>query len=213
MSGADASSPHTGPESPATPTYEVFQQNQRDELRMLPGVAGAIPAQPGMKQQNYLLISSVEDSPAKTSVSPAAEQDSSAASAAASSSSAPVSQMSFYDQADGSSLRTYPDFFPATVDAISLSFSRRWPTSGSMTSLGECWTHDISESPSGGGVSSSLRDVLEESVPERYFLSPKAAAGILRRAEKRGRDLPPHLLAALRVVAESTRPDDAKRTT
>lgn len=32
----------------------AFQQNQRDEVRDLGDVAGALPAQPGMKQQNYL---------------------------------------------------------------------------------------------------------------------------------------------------------------
>lgn len=34
----------------------VFQQNQRDEVRYLPE-AGALPANPGMKQQNYLHMS------------------------------------------------------------------------------------------------------------------------------------------------------------
>jgi hypothetical protein len=43
--------------------------------------------------------------------------------------------------------------------------------------------------------------VLQDEVPSKYFLSPKAARGILRRAEKRGRELPPHLLSALRAVA------------
>jgi hypothetical protein len=45
-----------------------------------------------------------------------------------------------------------------------------------------------------------LSDVLEAShrVPERYSLSQKACAGILRRAEKRGKKLPPMLEAALR---------------
>lgn len=32
----------------------VFQQNQRNEVRDLGGIAGALPSQPGMKQQNYL---------------------------------------------------------------------------------------------------------------------------------------------------------------
>ena len=37
----------------------------------------------------------------------------------------------------------------------------------------------------------------------RYYLSPRAALGILLRAGRRGRELPPHLLAALEaVVAE-----------
>jgi hypothetical protein len=43
-------------------------------------------------------------------------------------------------------------------------------------------------------------------------LSPKAAAGILRRAERRGRALPTPLLTALRILA-SQHQDDAKKTT
>lgn len=45
-----------------------------------------------------------------------------------------------------------------------------------------------------------------------FSLSPRAAAGILRRATKRGRTLPPALLAALTELA-STHPDGARRTT
>jgi len=40
-------------------------------------------------------------------------------------------------------------------------------------------------------------------VPPRFYLSAKACAGILRRAEKRGKDLPPALLRALEAVAGS----------
>lgn len=86
-------------------------------------------------------------------------------------------------------------------DPASSEFSGTWPTSGFSTSRGECWTADTSEFPSGGGVSSSLRDVLEETVPDRYFLSQRAAAGILRRAEKRGRQLPEQLRSALSNLA------------
>jgi hypothetical protein len=41
-------------------------------------------------------------------------------------------------------------------------------------------------------------------LPTRYFLSSKAAAGILRRAEARGKELPPQLQAALQMVAQRT---------
>ena len=48
----------------------------------------------------------------------------------------------------------------------------------------------------------NLSEVLEiERVPERYFLTAKACAGILRRAEKRGKDLPLTLAHALKAVA------------
>jgi DNA-cytosine methyltransferase len=45
------------------------------------------------------------------------------------------------------------------------------------------------------------------SVPARYSLSARAARGILRRAEKRGRTLPSHLSAALETVARTTMTD------
>ena len=49
----------------------------------------------------------------------------------------------------------------------------------------------------------SLSQVLERgSIPPKYFLSGKACAGILRRAEKRGKTLPPILESALRLVVE-----------
>ena len=101
--------------------------------------------------------------------------------------------------ADGSSLRTYPDYFPPTVAEISPSYSRRWPSSGFTTSPGECWTADTSECPSDGAASSSLPDVLEADVHPRFYLSPRAAAGILRRAEKRGKALPEALFTALKT--------------
>lgn len=41
-------------------------------------------------------------------------------------------------------------------------------------------------------------------VPRRYFLSPKACAGFLDRAERRGRSLPPDLEAVLRAQAACT---------
>ena len=48
----------------------------------------------------------------------------------------------------------------------------------------------------------SLSDVLETSdVPPRYFLSQKACAGIIRRAERRGKELPTMLRRALEQVA------------
>ena len=37
----------------------AFAQNQRDEVRDLHGKSGAIPAQPGMKQQTYVLQGSM----------------------------------------------------------------------------------------------------------------------------------------------------------
>lgn len=79
--------------------------------------------------------------------------------------------------------------------------SGRWQTSG-MGSPTECWTLNTSEFPS-SVVESSLSDILEPPSERlrRYFLSPKAATGILRRAGRRGRALPAPLQAALQRLA------------
>ena len=64
---------------------------------------------------------------------------------------------------------------------------------------GECWTLSTSESHS-GGVECSLWQVLETAPAPKYFLRARACAGILRRAEKRGRELPEALRQALEAV-------------
>ena len=52
---------------------------------------------------------------------------------------------------------------------------------------------------------STLSQILQANVLEKYFLSAKACAGILRRAEKRGKELPTMLKEALEeVVSLST---------
>jgi hypothetical protein len=49
----------------------------------------------------------------------------------------------------------------------------------------------------------SLSDILETGdVPRQYYLSAKACRGILRRADKRGKELPPLLARALQAVAD-----------
>ena len=67
---------------------------------------------------------------------------------------------------------------------------------------------------SGGAASlCSLAEVLETGeVPARFFLSEKACSGILRRAEKRGKDLPPALDRALRQVANPPTSETARAT-
>jgi len=67
---------------------------------------------------------------------------------------------------------------------------------------------NISEWPNDAAVC-SLSQVLEkDSIPQRYFLSSMACAGILRRAANRGKKLPAPLRAALEQVAspELTKP-------
>ena len=51
---------------------------------------------------------------------------------------------------------------------------------------------------------SSLSDILvstDGEIPPKYYLSQRACAGILRRAAKRGKDLPEELREALEAVA------------
>ena len=62
-----------------------------------------------------------------------------------------------------------------------------------------------------GGLTSSqkpnqqvrLSEILESNVGKRFYLSPRACQGILRRAEKRGKTLPPMLQKALEQVANT----------
>jgi hypothetical protein len=71
-----------------------------------------------------------------------------------------------------------------------------------MGSPTECWTLNTSEYPS-VVVESSLSRVLETGeLPPRFYLSAKACAGILRRATKRGKALPPMLEQALKQAAK-----------
>jgi hypothetical protein len=52
------------------------------------------------------------------------------------------------------------------------------------------------------GSACSLSAILETGdVPQRFYLSGRACRGILRRAEKRGKDLPTALRSALTNVA------------
>ena len=71
-----------------------------------------------------------------------------------------------------------------------------WYEAEELISLGSFTEVNTSEQHSGAGAC-FLSAILEENVPEKYSLSPKACAGILRRAERRGKDLPPLLKAAL----------------
>ena len=62
-------------------------------------------------------------------------------------------------------------------------------------------TLNISDWPNDAAVC-SLSQVLETGlIPQKYFLSAKACAGILRRAEKRGKELPTALRSALTSAA------------
>lgn len=91
---------------------------------------------------------------------------------------------------------------------IPMPASGKWATAGMvrgggrLTQLGESLTLNIGEYPNVENES-TLSEILEDNVPEKYYLSPKACLGILRRAKNKGRKLPDNLRIALeQKVAE-----------
>lgn len=86
------------------------------------------------------------------------------------------------------------------TDAPSQDSFKGWSNSG-IAAPGGCLTLNTSTWPSDGRAR-SLSDVLETGpLPQRYFLSARACAGILRRAERRGKTLPRQLHEALATMA------------
>ena len=63
-------------------------------------------------------------------------------------------------------------------------------------SHGASWMPNIGESPN-VDVESSLSAILEDNPHQKYVLSRRACEGILRRAKRRGKDLPERLEKAL----------------
>lgn len=72
-----------------------------------------------------------------------------------------------------------------------------WPISTDSLPQTLCLTLSYGEKPLEPNPT-RLSEVLEENADERYNLSAQACAGILRRAEKRGKQLPEQLEAALK---------------
>lgn len=72
-------------------------------------------------------------------------------------------------------------------------------------SHGESWMPNISESPN-VAEECFLSQVIETDVPPKYYLSSRAKVGILRRAEKRGKNLPHLLREALEHSRHPTPP-------
>ena len=101
---------------------------------------------------------------------------------------------------DGSFSKMSPQFCPVTTGMMSSNSSPRLMNAG-IVYRGRFWTHNTFPWRKGGGVS-SLADILEDGdVPQKYFLSSRACNGILRRADKRGKEIPPALRQALKTVA------------
>jgi hypothetical protein len=87
--------------------------------------------------------------------------------------------------------------------------TRVWLLDEVVPSRGASWTPDTSEWPSGadGYSPSSLSEILQRIEPDApYWLSPRACQGIIRRATRRGKELPPALRAALSERASQAPP-------
>lgn len=116
--------------------------------------------------------------------------------------------------------RMYPELFQVTTERIlepclkksqtpifqclqvANGQPQEWLEGERLTPLGESLMLNIGEYPSVENES-TLSEILEDNVPEKYYLSPKACLGILRRAKNKGRKLPDNLRIALeQKVAE-----------
>ena len=139
------------------------------------------------------LTFSLEEPHAKTSASPDCELD--WLERVATSRSNILNLLGVYAPA-GWSGRTSPVSCRLTEGGRLEPSSGAWQNSG-MGSPTEFLTLSTSEFHS-GAVASSLSDILETGdLPEQYFLSARACAGILRRSERRGKELPLKLRTAL----------------
>ena len=69
-----------------------------------------------------------------------------------------------------------------------------------IQSHGDCSMHNFGEYPN-EEKESTLSQILQVGVPEKYYLSQKACLGILRRATSRGKQLPAILQKALEKQA------------
>ncbi len=98
--------------------------------------------------------------------------------------------------------RMFPDFSVPSLDETSPAFSLSWSGSG-IVEHGQVLMLSglVLHSADAAFSVCSLSSILEPHAAPKYYLSPAACSGILRRAKKRGRELPEHLLAALEAVA------------
>ena len=112
----------------------------------------------------------------------------------------PASSPSRTTHSDASS-RPWRETLPPTIRLGGNGQTRVWLMDPREQSRGASSMPNISDWPNDAAVC-SLSQVLETgSIPQRFFLSSKACAGILRRAEKGGKELPTQLRLALQAVA------------
>lgn len=99
----------------------------------------------------------------------------------------------------GLSLRMSKIYYGQMTEEILQSSSFNWSNAG-IASGGGYLMLNISESPNGESAC-SLSGILETEAPQKYYLSPKACRGILIRANRRKKPLPPLLEAVIQAQA------------
>jgi|GEM_PF-4007238 len=205
------SSPSDGPESPTSGASRSLPMSARVATGpTVPSLTTGENATGGHRGSLAILVpppSGPAASPARISASPASDEAWSKAADPAS----PTPSSTLWSATDlpSSSSKTYRDSSPVMAAATLGRSSVRWgnsgmggPTGFSTLATSECRSDDEGCSSS----VSTLASILQDSVPPRFFLSARAAAGILRRATKRGRELPPALMSALTSLASTTPP-------
>ena len=90
-----------------------------------------------------------------------------------------------------------PSLFPPTAGEV-----RVWQVDLPESPHGGYWTLNTSGFHSADAVSLSSVLQTEASILPKYYLSAKACQGILRRAAKRGKELPSILETALKARAQ-----------
>ena len=105
----------------------------------------------------------------------------------------------------------------ARTGAVPRPDSGRWESAGAII-LGDQFSLAWRVMELNTGVSpsaakeSSLSQILQDDPPRKYYLSKTACLGILRRAEARGKELPPQLRDAL-ILQAGLAPSDSTDTT
>ena len=116
--------------------------------------------------------------------------------------------MQFSENSQGSLSQTLPMCLSLKMDGVTREYY--WSPGGGKL-LGELMTRNTGKRPSATAVQemclrlgrhsvaeeSHLSQILEDSPLPKYFLSAKACQGILNRAKRRGKELPPRLKDAL----------------
>lgn len=130
-----------------------------------------------------------------------------------------VSRMEDGQNPGAITLKTEPGVWPGGSTMHSTTVYRSgekeyayWLTSADYQPRGYCLTLNLSERPRVENPS-RLSEILEQDADKKFWLSAKACQGILNRAERRGKELPPELKEALieQSASKETESTEAKQ--